>query len=462
VRTVAEPATGGELGTIGIAGADDVARAAERARDSQQSWAAEPHSVRAAVLRGAAELWRQHGAELQGWLIRESGASRAKAAYEVTGAVEECLEAAALPSHAIGDVLPSERAWLSMTRRVPVGLVGVIAPFNAPLKLAIRSVAPALALGNAVILKPDPRTAVSGGVTIARIFQEAGLPEGVLHMLPGGADAGAAMVTCPDVRAISFTGSTAAGRSVGELAGRRFLRAHLELGGNSALIVMPDADLDRAVGAAMRGTFFHQGQICMASRRHLVHESIYGEFVQRLADRAGQLSVGNPAVEDVPLGPIIDDRQRDKIHALVTGSVRAGAKLLTGGTYEGLFYRPTVLADAGPGIPAYDNEVFGPIASVARFSTADEAAALASASDYGLSLGILNADVAAGLALADRIPTGMAHINDQTINDDANAPFGGMFDSGNASRFGGASSNIDAYTEIRWITARPEIPVYSL
>jgi benzaldehyde dehydrogenase (NAD) len=141
---------------------------------------------------------------------------------------------------------------------------------------------------------------------------------------------------------------------------------------------------------------------------------------------------------------------------------RKDGDVLSGGTYEGLFYRPTALADAGPGIPAYDNEVFGPVASVARFSTADEVAALASASDYGLSLGILTADIAAGLALADRIPTGMAHINDQTISDDANAPFGGMFDSGNASRFGGASSNIDAYTEIRWITARPEIPVYSL
>jgi benzaldehyde dehydrogenase (NAD) len=279
-------------------------------------------------------------------------------------------------------------------------------------------------------------------------------------MLPGGAEVGSALVAHPGVRAISFTGSTAAGRAVGQLAAGRFIHTHLELGGNSALIVLHDADLDRAVGAAMWGTFFHQGQICMASGRHLVHESMYDEFVRRLADRAAQLRVGNPAVEDVALGPIIDDRQRDKIHSLVTDSVQAGAKLMTGGAYEGRFYRPTVLADAGPGVPAYDNEVFGPVASVARFDTLDEAAALASDSQYGLSLGILTADVAAGLALAQRIPTGTAHINDHTINDDATAPFGGMFDSGTATRFGGTSANtsLHRYSVDHRTTGNPGIP----
>lgn len=459
---VVEPATGADLGTVGVASTDELATSIEQARDAQRAWAAAPHGERAAVLRRAGELWQRHSAEIQQWLIRESGATTAKAAYEVHGAAAECFEASGLPSLPTGEVIPSERAWLSMTHRVPVGVVGVIAPFNAPLKLAIRSVAPALALGNGVVLKPDPRTAVSGGVTIARIFEEAGLPAGVLHMLPGGGDVGSALVEHPGVRAISFTGSTTAGRAVGQIAARRFIHTHLELGGNNALIVLADAELDRAVRAAMHGTFFHQGQVCMASGRHLVHASVYEEFVQRLADRTAQLTVGDPAVDDVALGPIIDDRQRDKIHALVTGSVRAGARLMTGGSYEGRFYRPTVLADAGPGIPAYDSEVFGPVASVARFKTLDEAADLAADCEYGLALGILTSDVAAGLSLAERIPTGTAHINDQTINDEANAPFGGMFNSGNATRFGGAKSNIEAYTDTRWISVRQEIPAYSM
>ncbi|WP_236710798.1 benzaldehyde dehydrogenase [Streptomyces sp. 150FB] len=459
---VVEPATGKDLGTVGAASVRDVRRCVTRAREARAAWAAAPYIERAGVLRRAAELWTEHSTEVQDWLMRESGGVRRKAMYELRGAVQECLEAAALPSHALGEVLPSEKADLSMSRRVPVGVVAVIAPFNLPLKLSIRSVAPALALGNAVLLKPDPRTPVSGGLVLARIFEEAGLPPGLLHILPGGADIGSALVTDPGVRAVSFTGSSRTGRVVGELAARHLTRAHLELGGNSALIVMADADLDRAVPAAAHGSFFHQGQGCMVVGRHLVHESIYDTYVERLAEKAGSLTVGNPMTEDVALGPLIDEHQRDSVHALVTGSVDAGARLLTGGTYNGLFYRPTVLANTGPGAPAYENEVFGPVASVTPFATADDAVRLANDSVYGLSLGVLTADVGAGLALADRIPTGTAHINDQTLNDDANAPFGGMGESGNASRFGGAAANIEAYTDTRWITARATIPSYPM
>jgi benzaldehyde dehydrogenase (NAD) len=338
--------------------------------------------------------------------------------------------------------------------------VGVIAPFNAPLILSIRSVAPALALGNAVILKPDPRTAVCGGVVLARVFEEAGLPPGLLHVLPGGPETGAALVADPGVRVISFTGSTAAGRLVGEAAGRHLKRAHLELGGNSAMIVLDDADLDRAVGAAAWGSFFHQGQICMTTGRHLVHSSIYDEYVRLLARKADSLPVGDPATDEVALGPVIDAAQRDKIHKLVTTSVDAGAVLVAGGTYSGLFYRPTVLADATASAPAYREEVFGPVASVTPFSTDDEAVKLASDSDYGLSLGILTGDSMRGLALAERIPTGIVHVNDQTVNDEAHAPFGGVRASGTGSRFGGAEANIEAFTETRWVTVRGDIPSF--
>jgi benzaldehyde dehydrogenase (NAD) len=256
---VVAPATGGEIGRIGVANPADFARAARSAAAVQRAWAAAPYTERAAVLRRAGQLWEQHAAEVGEWLVREAGSIRPKAGVETDTAAQECYEAAALASHSLGEIIPSAQRRLSLARRVPVGVVGVISPFNFPLILAIRSVAPALALGNAVVLKPDPRTAVSGGLSIARIFEEAGLPEGVLHVLPGGADAGEALVTDPNVPVISFTGSTAAGRKVGELAGRHLKRAHLELGGNSALIVLDDADLELAASTGAWGSFLHQG-----------------------------------------------------------------------------------------------------------------------------------------------------------------------------------------------------------
>ncbi|WP_285548770.1 benzaldehyde dehydrogenase [Actinoplanes regularis] len=459
-RDVVEPATGSRLAGIGIAGPDDLDRAAETAAAAQTAWAALPHPERAAVLRRAGELWARHAEEISWWNVREVGAVPGMAGFAVHVAEQECYEAASLPSRPYGELLPSEQPRLSMARRVPAGVVGVISPFNVPIILGIRSVAPALALGNAVILKPDPRTAVTGGVTIARVFEEAGLPPGVLQVLPGGVDVGEALVTHPLVRVISFTGSTAVGRRIGQLAGQHLKRAHLELGGNSALIVLDDADLDRAVNLAAWGSFFHQGQICMTTGRHLVHDRIHDEFVERLAARAAALPVGDPARQQVALGPVIDKGQRDKIHALVVSSADQGARLVAGGKYDDLFYSATVLADSSAETPAFTQEIFGPVAPVARFSGVDDAARLAGAGQYGLSLGIVTRDVMKGLALADRLPTGIVHINDQTVNDEANAPFGGVGASGTGSRLGGAAANIDAFTETRWVTVRAETPTY--
>src|SRR3954447_3659777 len=247
---VVAPGSGEEMGRIGIAGAAEVAEAAARASAIQRDWAATPFEERAALLRRAGALFEQHAGEIEGWIVRESGGIPPKASLETHIAAQECYEGAALPSHPIGELLASGTPKLSLARRVPAGVVGVISPFNFPLILSIRSVAPALALGNAVILKPDPRTAVCGGVALARIFEEAGIPEGVFQMLPGGVEAGEALVAAPQVRGISCTGSTAAGRKVGELAGRHLKRAHLELGGNSALIILDDADAEQAANLA--------------------------------------------------------------------------------------------------------------------------------------------------------------------------------------------------------------------
>jgi benzaldehyde dehydrogenase (NAD) len=457
---VVEPATGDELGQIGIGSPDDLADAAARAVEAQRAWAATNFEERAAVMRRAGALWEEHAAEVESWLVREAGSIPPKAAVETHVAAQECYEAAALASHRLGEILPTARPRLSLARRRPVGVVGVIAPFNYPLILSIRSVAPALALGNAVVLKPDPRTAISGGVTLARIFEEAGLPPGLLHVLPGGAGLGTALVEHPQVPVISFTGSSAAGRIVGATCGRLLKRALLELGGNSALIVLDDADLDLAVSAGAFGSFLHQGQICMTTGRHLVHSSIADEYVERLSAKADGLPVGNPATEQVALGPLIDAGQRDKVHGLVTASVGDGARLAAGGSFEDLFYRPTVLAGAVSATPAYTGEVFGPVAAVNTFQDLDEAVALASDTEYALSLGILTADVSKALALADRIPTGIVHINDQTVDDEAVAPFGGRGASGTGARFGGPAANIEAFTDTQWLTMQGTIDQY--
>ncbi|MDX3802184.1 aldehyde dehydrogenase family protein [Streptomyces sp. AK04-3B] len=457
--TVTEPATGEQLGTVVLAAGADVAPAAEAARAAQTEWARAPHFVRAAVLRRAGDLFAAHAEELREWIVRESGSIAGKADFELHVAAQECYEAAALASRPAGQVLPSEAPRLSYTRRVPVGVVGVISPFNAPLILSIRSVAPALALGNAVVLKPDPRTAVCGGLSLAAVFAQAGLPEDLLHILPGGVETGEALVADPRVPVISFTGSTAAGRAVGEAAGRHLKRAHLELGGNSALIVLEDADLDAVISTAAWGSFFHQGQICMTTGRHLVHASLYEEYVERLAAKADALAVGDPHRAQVHLGPLIDDGQLAKVHGLVEASTAAGAKLAAGGTHQDRFYRPTVLAGVDDDTPAYAEEVFGPVAPVRPFTTPDEAAALAARGSYGLSLGIVTRDAARGLELAERVPTGIVHINDQTVNDEAVAPFGGVAASGTGARFGG-EANLEAFTDVRWTTVRADVAPY--
>jgi benzaldehyde dehydrogenase (NAD) len=459
VIDVVEPATGDVLGQVGAATVENVGTAAAQAARAQKSWALTSPEERATVVRRAGQLWLEHAEEINGYLVREAGSIPPKAALETHTAANECFEAAALPTAPHGEVLPSNDQRWSFARRRPAGVVTVIAPFNFPLILSIRSVAPALALGNAVLLKPDPRTSVSGGVALVRIFEEAGLPEGLLQLLPGGAEIGQAAIEAPEVRIVSFTGSTAAGRIVGRIGAEHLKRTHLELGGNNALIVLPDADLALAASAGAFGSFMHQGQICMTTGRHLVHESIYDDYVEALAEKATNLPVGNPATEQVALGPIIDARQLDNIHRIVSATNVAGARLAAGGTYEGLFYRPTVLAGVKPTMPAFAEEIFGPVAPVVAYSDLEEAVALASENQYGLSLGILG-DVGTAMKIADAVPSGIVHINEQTVSDEANAPFGGVGASGTGSRFGGAAANLEAFTETQWLTVRAEIAPY--
>ena len=454
--TTTEPATGEVLAEVGLAGKADVAEAARRARAAQPEWAAKTGPERAALLRRAARIVEDNHEEFESWLVREGGCIPGKAAFEVQLVLGELWEAAALPTQPWGHLLPSsEPGRESIARRVPLGVVGVISPWNFPQILSIRAVAPALALGNAVILKPDAQTPVSGGVLVARLFEEAGLPDGLLHMLPGEAEAGSALADDPNVAMIAFTGSTAVGRLVGAAAGRTLKRVSLELGGNNALIVLDDADLDVASSAGAWSAFLHQGQICMTAGRHIVVESVADEYLDRLAGRASALPVGDPHTEQVALGPLINERQLKNVDRIVTSTVDAGAQVRAGGTYDRLFYRPTVLSGVTAEMPAFREEIFGPVAPVIVVRDDAEAVAVANDTEYGLVAAIQTGSRERGRAVADQLTTGIVHVNDQTLNNDAYAPFGGTGASGNGSRFGSQSS-WDEFTQWQWVTLRDQ------
>jgi benzaldehyde dehydrogenase (NAD) len=338
-------------------------------------------------------------------------------------------------------------------------VVGVIAPFNFPLTLSMRAVAPALVTGNAVLLKPDPQTAVCGGVLLARVFEEAGLPPGLLHVLPAGAEVGEAICTDPHVGMVAFTGSTAAGRKVGALCGAHLKKVSLELGGKNSLIVLDDADLDAAAAGAAFGAWLHQGQICMATGRILASTKIAGALVERLTAKALKLRVGDPAREAVALGPVINERQVRSIDEMVQASIAAGATLHAGGSHDGLFYRPTVLSNVRPGMRVFDEEVFGPVAAVTTFDSDEEAVEFANRTEYGLAAAVMSRSTGRALALGQRLRTGLLHINDQTVLGDPHIPYGGRGASGNGSRIGGPA-NWDEFTQWQWITVREAPPPY--
>jgi benzaldehyde dehydrogenase (NAD) len=454
-----EPATGAVLARTGRAVAADVAPATAAAASAQAAWAALPPRERAAVFLRAAQLFQQHFDELALFVTRETGGILPKGQHEIREAVAFCQIAAAMPLQSQGQVLPSTPGRMSIARRVPLGVVGVISPFNFPLILTLRVVAPALAAGNAVVIKPDPRTPVSGGFMIAQVFEAAGLPAGLLHVLPGGADVGEALVSDPAVAMISFTGSAGVGRRIGELAGRHLKKVSLELGGSNALVVLDDADLDLAASNIAWGAWLHQGQICMASNRVLVHEAIAQAITERLVAKAQHLPVGDGATGQVALGPLIDERQRDRVHAAVQASVAAGAQLLAGGSYDRLFYKPTVLAGVKPGMPTFDDETFGPVVNLVTFKTDEEAVALANAGHGGLAAGVISRSVGRALAVGNQLRAGMVHINDQTVNDDAVNPFGGPGVAGNGNSHGGPG-DWEQFSTWQWLTLKDTPPQF--
>ena len=457
---VREPASDARIANVGCAGPDDVVRAGAAARAAQPGWAAKLPTERAAVLDKAASLLIQHEDELIDWIMRESGSIQPKAKIEIEHGAGFIRHAAAAAVEPTGLLLPSiDAGRSSYARRVPHGVVGVISPFNFPLVLSIRAIAAALALGNAVVHKPDPRTPISGGVIIARIFEAAGLPKDLLHILPGGADVGEAMCVDRNIAMISFTGSAAAGSRVGALAGQHLKKVQLELGGKNALIILDDADAEVAASNAAWGTFLHQGQICMSTGLVLVQEGIADALVASLAERAARLPVGDPASGQVALGPIIGDEPVRRIQDIIDDAVGKGARVLAGGTHNGRFVAATVLDGVRPGMRAFDEEIFGPVACVTRFTTDDEAVELANTSDYGLAAGVISASVGRARALGEQLQVGHLHINDQTVNGGPFAPFGGRGKSGNGSRVSGPAL-WEEFTQWMWVTSKDQATPY--
>jgi benzaldehyde dehydrogenase (NAD) len=458
-REVIEPATGKVLTEVGIADAEDVREAARTARAAQAEWAATSADQRAAVLRRAAQLLEAHGEALRPWIMRETGGIAPKADKEIHFATEILIEAAAIATQPPGVMLPSGPRRMSFARRVPHGVVGVISPFNFPLILSTRAVAPALALGNAVVLKPDPQTPVTGGFILARLFEAAGLPPGLLHVLPGGAATGEALIADPDIAMISFTGSSATGRKVGELASRHLKKVTLELGGKNSTIVLEDADLDVAASCVAWGAYLHQGQICMATGTVLAHRAIARDLTERLVEKAKRLPVGDPLSGKVALGPLISARQLERVDGIVKDAVAKGAVLRAGGTYENLFYKPTVLEDVKPGMRVVQEEVFGPVVAVMPFDSDEEAVALANSTEYGLSAGVITQSLERALAFTAKLRTGIIHINDQTVADEPWVPFGGTGASGNGGRHGGVA-NWEEFTQWQWVTIQDRASAY--
>ncbi|MBC9730444.1 aldehyde dehydrogenase family protein [Streptomyces sp. TRM68367] len=451
-QQVSEPATGQQLAEVGVAAASDVARAGAMAARAQRAWAEVAPHKRAEVLLGASRALRDHSGAIREWIVRESGGVPAKGDYEIAAGRSQLAQAAGLASLPHGEILtPPVPGQASYAWRVPLGVVGVINPWNAPLLFAMRALAPALVLGNAVLLKPDPHTPVSGGVVVARMFEDAGLPEGLLHVLPGGVGTGQAIVADPHVAMVSFTGSTEAGRAVARAAGDGLKRVALELGGKNSIVVLDDADVDAAAAAGAMSSFGYQGQACVAAGRHLVHVDLVEPYTAALIRQAKALRMGDPREEGVAIGPVISERQVVRIERIVDESVAAGARVLAGGRRDGLYYSPTVLDHVERTMPAFTEEIFGPVAPVVPFRTDAEAVEIANDTAYGLTAAVHSRSVPRATGVAEQLRTGMVHLNDVSAKDAANAPFGGMGASGNGSRIGG-TANLEQFTQWRWMT----------
>ena len=443
-----------EMPLASIADLDDAYQAAQQA---QAAWVQLHPTQRGAQLEKLAQVIQNRREEIIDWLIHESGSTRIKASMEWQFTLNLVRECTTMPMQVEGRILTSYKPGeQSFVFREPLGVVGVISPWNFPLYLSMRSVVPALALGNTIVLKPASDTAVTGGLLIAHLFEEAGFPEGSLNVVVGaGSEIGDAFVEHPVPSLISFTGSTDVGRNVGRIAtgGKHIKRVALELGGNAPLVVLDDADIEVAAHAAVVGRFLHQGQICMSVNRVIVDRSLYADFASLVVERVRNLKTGDPTKADTVIGPVVNQSQLDGLLRKLDGARSAGLKQLCGGPASGLVLPAHVFGEVGADQELARDETFGPLLPLLVAENETHALALANASEYGLSSAVFTRDMARGLNFARGIVAGMTHINDITVDDQPNAPFGGEKNSG-LGRFNGHYA-LDEFTRAHWVTWQP-------
>jgi len=433
----------------------DARKACDAAAAAFHDWSHTPPAERQKYFLRAADILERRQEEIVNIVTEETGGTFGWAMFQ-TGFIPGLLREAAAQVHAIsGEIIPANLPGaLFMVIRQPAGVVVGIAPWNAPLILSLRAVALPMACGNTTVLKPSAEAPVSGGIILAEVFEEAGLPKGVFNVLINGpgfsGEVGDELIEHPRVRRLSFTGSTEVGRQIAEKAARHLKKVTLELGGNDPLIVLRDADIDYAVSAATFGRFNHQGQICMSSKRIIVEKPLATHFTEKFVDKVQKLRVGDPQDPDTVIGPLINQTQVDRLHKQVEEAVKSGARLLCGGKYDGRCYYPTVLTNVTPDMNIAREETFGPVAPIIIVEDADEAVRVANDSRFGLSAGVITGDFQKGLEIAERLESGMVHINDSSVLDEPQVPFGGMKESGHG-RHGGRAA-IEEFTELRWIS----------
>jgi acyl-CoA reductase-like NAD-dependent aldehyde dehydrogenase len=446
------PFDGSVIAEFPIATAEDIDAAYRAAARAKEEWDRVNPYAKRKVFEDAVKYTESNFGAIMEVIIDELGGTRLKAGFEISLVLDMLKEAATFPLRMEGRILPSavdDRE--NYLYRVPVGVVGVISPSNFPFFLSMKSVAPALAAGNGVVLKPNEQTPIMGGTMIGKMFEEAGLPAGLLNVVVTDIAAiGDAFIEHPIPRVLSFTGSTAVGRHVAEVGARHFKKVLLELGGNSAFIVLDDADLEYAVDAAVFSRFTHQGQICMSANRVLVHESIFDDFVERYVAKVSTLKVGDPRDEDTILGPLITPKQAENLNAMVDKAIADGATAAIRGEVNGGVFDPVVLVDVDPDMEVAQKELFGPVVSVIPFTSDDEAVEIANNSNFGLSGAVHTSDIDRGVSLARRVQTGMIHVNDCTIHDEPIVAFGGEKQSG-LGRLNGPWS-LDEFTTMRWVS----------
>ncbi|WP_209847119.1 aldehyde dehydrogenase family protein [Paenibacillus sediminis] len=446
------PFNGDPLTEIKLANQSDIDEAYKSSFELQKEWESVSAFEKAQVIERAAQIVERRKDEIIRLLIEELGSSHGKAHFEINSTILCMKEAATYPFRMRHEILPSIIPGKeNRVLRVPVGVVGVIAPWNVPFHLAMRSVVAALAAGNGVVLKPDIQTFISGGILLAQIFEEAGIPAGLFNLVISDLrEIGDAFIEHPIPNMISFTGSTAAGKHITAIAAQQLKKASLELGGNSAFIVLDDADIEQAASAAIFGKFVHQGQICMSINRIIVDRKVYSQFIEVFKGKLEKVKVGDPMEPDTFIGPMINQKQIDRILKLVHKSVDEGAQLIVEGNINGNLMEPFILIDATNDMTIAQTEIFGPVAVIIPVESEEEAIQAANGTPYGLSGSVFTSSIERGLRVAKQIRTGMIHINDQSVNDEPHIAFGGEKHSG-LGRFGGEWS-LEEFTTLRWIS----------